>query len=165
MFVLSEVDPDGHDMKARLDELTYDAVEEWVICDNRFCDMWKETVKIVRICPSNETKIENKNKNCLKYAEKAHLNNCIDYTKIRYHCVLNSHGNQTIEVCAPEKRINGFCAEFNEEAGEILPNHYLDCSLFTPPCRSHYNSPDAYLCTYNLPHYLYFIICDTRTYI
>ncbi|XP_061195165.1 uncharacterized protein LOC133203390 [Saccostrea echinata] len=118
---------------------------EWVICDNRFCEMWKETVNIVRICPSNKTEIENKNRNCQKYAEKAQLNNCTDYTKIRYHCVLNSYGNQTLEVCSPEKQINGFCAEFNEEVGEILPNHYLDCSLFTPPCSSHYNSADAYL--------------------
>ncbi|XP_062619702.1 uncharacterized protein LOC134281242 [Saccostrea cucullata] len=84
-------------------------------------------------------------KNCQQYVEEAKLKNCRDYGKIQYHCVINSFGNQSLEVCAPEKIIFGFCTEFNQEIGKILANYYLDCTTFMPPCEKKYYSSNAYL--------------------
>ncbi|XP_062619699.1 uncharacterized protein LOC134281240 [Saccostrea cucullata] len=117
------------------------------ICDCKVCEILTKTVGVVSKCPSNKKEMEevSRRKNCEQYVKKAEVNKCSDYEKIRYHCVINAFGNQTIEICAPEKRINGYCTEFNEEVGQIQANFYLDCTQFLPPCKSHYNSAEAYL--------------------
>jgi hypothetical protein len=48
-----------------------------------------------------------KRKDCSRYINEDSKEGCGDYKKIKYHCVINPSGNQTIEVCAPERVVNG----------------------------------------------------------
>lgn len=58
------------------------------------------------MCPTTKAEMEEaaRNKNCVSYAGNQ---NCTDPGKFKYHCVINVFRNETIEVCAPERKING----------------------------------------------------------
>ncbi|XP_062566135.1 uncharacterized protein LOC134228500 [Saccostrea cucullata] len=116
-----------------------------ILCENS-CEISVKSKKIVKSCPSNRTEMEESAKrlNCQKYLR---INNCSDDpNNIYYHCVINESGNKTIEVCAPKITIFGHCTEFNEEAGYIQANYYLDCKNFkVTPCGKYYGSNEAYL--------------------
>ncbi|XP_061168343.1 uncharacterized protein LOC133177301 [Saccostrea echinata] len=62
----------------------------------------------------------------------------------QYHCVINSYCNATMEVCALNRTILGFCAEFNIHGAVIQDNYDADCTQHTPPCPTSYNSAEAY---------------------
>lgn len=62
----------------------------------------------------------------------------------QYHCVINSYRNATMEVCALNRTILGFCTEFNDLGALIQDNYDADCKQHTPPCPSSYNSAEAY---------------------
>ncbi|XP_062602591.1 uncharacterized protein LOC134264307 [Saccostrea cucullata] len=62
----------------------------------------------------------------------------------QYHCVINSYRNATMEVCALNRTILGFCAEFNIHGAVIQDNYDADCKQHTRPCPSSYNSAESY---------------------
>lgn len=39
-----------------------------------------------------------------------------------------------------------YCAEYNTGGAVVQPHYELKCSNVIPPCKTSYNSTDAYLC-------------------
>lgn len=62
----------------------------------------------------------------------------------QYHCVVNGWLNSTLEVCAFNRTILGFCTEFNTKGAMIQDNYAADCTSHDPPCPESYNSAEAY---------------------
>ncbi|XP_052691865.1 uncharacterized protein LOC128169854 [Crassostrea angulata] len=62
----------------------------------------------------------------------------------QYHCLMNSWMNATVEVCALNRSILGYCAEFNTDGALIQENYNADCRKYDPPCPKIYNSAEAY---------------------
>ncbi|XP_062602590.1 uncharacterized protein LOC134264306 isoform X2 [Saccostrea cucullata] len=62
----------------------------------------------------------------------------------QYHCVINTWRNATMEVCALNRTILGFCAEFNVQGAIIQDNYDAECTTHTPSCPSSYNSAEAF---------------------
>ncbi|XP_061169358.1 uncharacterized protein LOC133178649 [Saccostrea echinata] len=99
------------------------------------------TINYIKHCPKTREEWINaeKIKGCDNIKQ-----NCISKEKFKYHCVINSFGNATLDVCAPTWYISGFCTEFNEE-GLLIQDHYAkDCTSFDIPCPTRYLSTDAY---------------------
>lgn len=65
------------------------------------CPVSIPTVDYVESCPETKTDWEkaSRKKNCESIAM---LQNCTDNKEFKYHCVLNSLKNATLEVCAKE---------------------------------------------------------------
>lgn len=106
-----------------------------------------EAVKsVVRVesCPitKQDWEIAAKLKKC---NEAAAQQNCSDADQFVYHCVINGFQNDTLEVCAPQRFIIGFCTEFNV-AGEVITTHkYAPCNKKNfPNCSEIYPSSEAY---------------------
>lgn len=61
------------------------------------CPISPSTVKIVDECPDTEERWRKTaaRKNCSAYAS-----HCGEPDRLKYHCVINSFANQTLEVCA-----------------------------------------------------------------
>ncbi|XP_056013980.1 uncharacterized protein LOC125674267 isoform X2 [Ostrea edulis] len=66
------------------------------------------------------------------------------YFVFQYHCVINAWRNATLEVCAPNRTILGFCAEFNFQGAMIQDNYDADCTKHETPCPTSYDSAEAY---------------------
>lgn len=62
----------------------------------------------------------------------------------QYHCLINAWMNATIEVCALNRSILGYCAEFDTYEAFIQENYEADCRKFDPPCPTIYDSAEAY---------------------
>lgn len=62
----------------------------------------------------------------------------------QYHCLINSWMNATVEVCALNRSILGYCSEFNTNGALIQENYGADCRKYDPPCPQIYNSAEAY---------------------
>lgn len=62
----------------------------------------------------------------------------------QYHCLINSWMNATIEVCALNRSILGYCAEFNTDGALIQENYNAECRIFDRSCPNIYNSAEAY---------------------
>ncbi|XP_062577920.1 uncharacterized protein LOC134239793 [Saccostrea cucullata] len=77
-----------------------------------------KTIRKASKCPTNRS----------DWDKAANLMNCqglvpSQCTTLKYHCVMNGFGNETIEVCAVPKYIQpGYCAEFNK-LGKKIQNH------------------------------------------
>ncbi|XP_061195825.1 uncharacterized protein LOC133204064 [Saccostrea echinata] len=107
----------------------------------RSCSVSSATVHFVTSCPSTfeEYKRRSEAKGCQYISQ-----DCISPDKFKYHCVLNSYGNATLEVCAPVFFITGYCTEYNTE-GKVIQDHYSkDCTRYAEPCPSRYLSTDGY---------------------
>jgi hypothetical protein len=74
-----------------------------VVCA-RNCHASAATVQYVKLCPTNESEYEDraKAKGCFFIGQ-----DCTTPDKFRYHCVLNSYGNASLEVCSPVFFLNG----------------------------------------------------------
>lgn len=101
----------------------------------------KTDLKIVTICPTSKEEWDSAalKKNCSQFV-------ALDTNEERYeyHCVINAFLNATLEVCAPEKSMFGYCTEFNV-AGQVLQNHEeAQCNEDFPRCDKVYSSADAY---------------------
>lgn len=59
------------------------------------------TIETKSSCPSNEAELRlaKRRKPCEHIAE---IQNCTERDKFKYHCVLNTWRNKTVEVCAAE---------------------------------------------------------------
>lgn len=59
------------------------------------------TLSYVTSCPATESELNNASSK--KHCEVlANIQSCTKPENFRYHCVLNSWNNSTVEVCAPE---------------------------------------------------------------
>ncbi|XP_062570787.1 uncharacterized protein LOC134232826 [Saccostrea cucullata] len=107
--------------------------------DDRYCSVSLQTLEVVNVCPSNKTEMEQANlrKKCDLLATRQ---NCSHPSKFKYHCVTNGERTALVEVCAPERRINGFCTEFNVLGARIQGHYTTQCTS----CPQHYQSTEAY---------------------
>lgn len=108
------------------------------------CEESARTVRHVERCPTDSIswKMAAKTMNC-----DAIKQNCSQSSNIhhfQYHCVINAWMNETLEVCAPNRFIFGYCAEFNVMGRVIQENYRANCRNLDPPCPSFYNSAEAY---------------------
>lgn len=109
----------------------------------RYCPEAIASAASVASCPTSKTEweIAARKKNCRGIATKQ---KCASVNKFRYHCVINSYSNETLEVCAPSRIIFGHCVEFNVHGGVIQDQMSTPCNDMFPKCDSIYNSSDAY---------------------
>lgn len=108
------------------------------------CDESAGTVRSVDRCPTDARswEIAAKNMNC-----DAIKHNCSQSSSrhlFQYHCVINAWINETLEVCALNRSIFGYCTEYNVMGQVIQENYKAYCRNFTPPCPYFYNSAEAY---------------------
>lgn len=110
---------------------------------NRNCAESINSVVTVPSCPtSKETwELAASKKHCKMHAL---IQNCTNVNNFIYHCVINHYGNATLEVCAPEQLIFGFCAEFNVDSGAIQIHRSAQCNRAFPKCDDIYVSSNAY---------------------
>lgn len=125
----------------------------WALCHQEllqkvagrsYCHWSHQSAEIVNSCPKTIHQMENraKMKNC---ESMARVQNCTAQQKFKYHCVMNELENTFVEVCAEEYIIHGYCTEYNTGGAVVQPHYELKCSDVIPPCKSSYNSTDAYL--------------------
>lgn len=93
-------------------------------------------------CPRNEselfTAIQRK-----KCEIRGIIQNCTRPEQLKYHCLSNVWRNTTIEVCAPVIISQGYCLEFNESSGRLQENYRMDCTHFSKPCSTLFESSDV----------------------
>ncbi|XP_062566141.1 uncharacterized protein LOC134228505 [Saccostrea cucullata] len=118
--------------------------ENCIMCQLGPCEYSLVTVEYVSSCPSNKVEAAQSasRKNCEHHAK---LQTCTNPNNFKYHCLINAEGNKNIEVCAPGKKVNGFCTEFDTDTAILQDNYNFDCSKYDPPCPKQYNSTEAYL--------------------
>ncbi|XP_062613666.1 uncharacterized protein LOC134275400 [Saccostrea cucullata] len=116
------------------------------------CPVTVPTVSYVSRCPSNETEWESaaQQKQCNKLAT---LQSCTDPEKFVYHCVLSKDGTKYIEVCAQSWFMSGYCARFSVADGRIINDPGLDCTKFSSPCPTRFQSNESFKCN----HSFYFV--------
>lgn len=113
------------------------------------CQISTITEKYVDQCPTDAEswKMAAKQKNCESIEQECSqligLNNQLYI--FQYHCLINSWVNATIEVCALNRSIFGYCAEYDAAGGLVQDNYDLGCQQRHPPCPDLYNSAEAYL--------------------
>eukprot|EP00105_Crassostrea_gigas_P035145 XP_019919293.1 PREDICTED: uncharacterized protein LOC105319322 isoform X2 [Crassostrea gigas] len=107
------------------------------------CEKSNLTVRYVEKCPTDFTswKIAAEKMNCESIEQK-----CSQTGRYRfqYHCVINAWRNATLEVCALNRTIIGYCTEYSIKGIVIQDNYGADCTKFNPPCPASYNSAEAY---------------------
>lgn len=107
------------------------------------CEVSRSTVQIVGRCPDNEKEwdMAAAKKNCSAYRNK-----CSQPDKLVYHCIINEHVTQTLEVCAYKQYILlGKCAGYSIDGNVVQQNSRTNCAIFTEnPCPNVYNSDAAY---------------------
>eukprot|EP00105_Crassostrea_gigas_P012011 XP_011427874.2 PREDICTED: uncharacterized protein LOC105328618 [Crassostrea gigas] len=111
------------------------------------CEESAMTVRIVTRCPSDLSSWKNaaKSMKC-----ESIDNNCLHTIRskgdhrFQYHCVINAWMNATLEVCALNRTIFGYCTEYNVMGRVIQENYNADCTSHDPPCPAIYNSAEAY---------------------
>lgn len=71
-----------------------------------YCQEAVDSVESVPSCPTSEEEWNRAaiKKNCNKTAYWQH---CSKPEAFLYHCVINGYGNETLEVCAPQRRMLG----------------------------------------------------------
>lgn len=105
------------------------------------------TVRYVQRCPVDSKSWEKaaKSMNC-----ESIEHNCMQTLTskgrhlFQYHCVINAWMNASIEVCAPNRTIFGYCTEYNVIGRVIQENYNADCTTHDLPCPLIYNSAEAY---------------------
>lgn len=72
----------------------------------RYCQEAVASVALVGSCPTSKIEWDTaaRKKNCSRIAPKQ---KCAPVEKFRFHCVINGFGNETLEVCAPSRKIFG----------------------------------------------------------
>nr|XP_022295718.1 uncharacterized protein LOC111105635 [Crassostrea virginica]XP_022295719.1 uncharacterized protein LOC111105635 [Crassostrea virginica]XP_022295720.1 uncharacterized protein LOC111105635 [Crassostrea virginica]XP_022295721.1 uncharacterized protein LOC111105635 [Crassostrea virginica]XP_022295722.1 uncharacterized protein LOC111105635 [Crassostrea virginica] len=118
---------------------------QWCGVENKYCGVAVESVVEVDACPTTKKEWDNaaELKNCRRLATRQNCSPIID--RFKYHCVINSFRNRTLEVCAPEKTILGHCTEFNVHGGVIQLHETAPCNNSGfPQCDKYYSSSEAY---------------------
>lgn len=104
------------------------------------------TVRYVEQCPTDSMswKIAAEKMNCESVEQRCSDSFNTGRHQFQYHCVINAWRNATLEVCALNRTIFGYCTEYNINGKLIQDNYGADCSKEDPPCPPFYNSADAY---------------------
>lgn len=73
---------------------------------NMYCEEAVESVERVLYCPRTKEEWDSAatRKDCSRLAGRQ---TCADANKFIYHCVINGYQNETLEVCAPQRLIQG----------------------------------------------------------
>ncbi|XP_062602586.1 uncharacterized protein LOC134264302 [Saccostrea cucullata] len=112
------------------------------------CEVSVLTVRAVDACPTDEKSwrkaAERFNCSAIRQSCSQSSGANAQYFKFQYHCVINAYRNATLEVCAPNRTILGFCTEFNIQGALIQDNYDAECTKHNPPCPTSYNSAEAY---------------------
>lgn len=100
------------------------------------CYDMKQTIETVSGCPRSEAEwnVRAAQKNCGAM--------CSDFS---YHCLITKEMNDTIEVCAEPKFIQGYCTYFDTADDRIKGLYAADCSKYKNPCPTRYHSTQAFL--------------------
>lgn len=111
------------------------------------CELSRNSVKKVDHCPTDAAswiKAAEK-KNCQSIEHNCSISSGLNSNfVVQYHCLVNSWMNATVEVCAFNRTILGFCAEYNLKGAIIQDNYTYNCTSHDPPCPKSYNSAEAY---------------------
>nr|XP_034316660.1 uncharacterized protein LOC105334870 isoform X2 [Crassostrea gigas] len=108
------------------------------------CEESANTVRPVKRCPTDPKSWEMAAKNMDCGAIKQNCSQSTYRHYFQYHCVINAWMNETLEVCALNRTIFGYCTEYNIMGRVIQENYHADCRNLDPPCPSFYNSAEAY---------------------
>lgn len=108
------------------------------------CEGSADTVRTVERCPTDSKSWEMAAKNMNCDAIKQNCSQSSSRRLFQYHCVINAWMNVTLEVCAPNRTIFGYCTEYNIMGRVIQENYHANCRNLNPPCPSFYNSAEAY---------------------
>nr|XP_022311437.1 uncharacterized protein LOC111116743 [Crassostrea virginica] len=99
------------------------------------CPTSAASVSIIDNCPMNSSEWNQRatQKNCSMYPQTCNK-------PLQYHCLLNTYGNESIEVCAPDTLLNNdFCPSFNINQQRILEQ--FNCTSLIADCPERpYNS-------------------------
>lgn len=111
-----------------------------------FCEQSAMTVRYVKQCPTDfrSWEIAAKKKNCESVEQRCSDSFNTGRHSFQYHCVINAWRNTTLEVCALNRTIFGYCTEYSINGKVIQENYGADCSEDNPPCTPFYNSAEAY---------------------
>lgn len=112
------------------------------------CQISSLTEEYVNQCPrdADSWKLAAKQKECESIKQECTKSVGLDNQRyvFQYHCLMNSWGNATIEVCALNRTIFGYCAEYDADGALVQDNYDIDCKQRDPPCPALYNSAEAY---------------------
>uniref|UniRef100_A0A8W8JG01 Uncharacterized protein n=1 Tax=Magallana gigas TaxID=29159 RepID=A0A8W8JG01_MAGGI len=117
---------------------------QWCKNESKICqEAIVSSVKSVPKCPTLKENwdIAAKKKNCFDVASQKQ---CSMAEKFKYHCVINSYRNETLEVCAHNLLIFDVCTEFNVAGGVLQGQNDAVCNDKFPKCDKIYSSTDAY---------------------
>uniref|UniRef100_A0A8W8JBT4 Uncharacterized protein n=1 Tax=Magallana gigas TaxID=29159 RepID=A0A8W8JBT4_MAGGI len=109
---------------------------QWCKNESKICqEAIVSSVKSVPKCPTLKENwdIAAKKKNCFDVASQKQ---CSMAEKFKYHCVINSYRNETLEVYV--------CTEFNVAGGVLQGQNDAVCNDKFPKCDKIYSSTDAY---------------------
>nr|XP_034335314.1 uncharacterized protein LOC117692198 [Crassostrea gigas] len=113
------------------------------------CQISTLTVDYVNRCPKDAEswKMAAKQKDCGSIDQECSKLNELNNQRylFQYHCLINSWGNATVEVCALNRSIFGYCAEYLVDGALVQDKYDSDCKHHNPPCPVLYNSAEAYL--------------------
>nr|XP_022293622.1 uncharacterized protein LOC111104129 isoform X2 [Crassostrea virginica]XP_022293623.1 uncharacterized protein LOC111104129 isoform X2 [Crassostrea virginica]XP_022293624.1 uncharacterized protein LOC111104129 isoform X2 [Crassostrea virginica]XP_022293625.1 uncharacterized protein LOC111104129 isoform X2 [Crassostrea virginica] len=116
----------------------------WCTSQQKSCLQSLKSKTAVERCPYSKDEWDRaaQKKNCENLASRQ---TCTPPDNFKYHCVINSYRNETVEVCAPAKIILGHCTEFNDKGGIIQMQRRSPCNNSGfPKCEIFYKSSDAY---------------------
>lgn len=98
-----------------------------------FCEKSTMTIKYVEKCPTDAKswKIAAEKMNCESIEHHCSDSFNTGRHQFQYHCVINAWRNATLEVCAPNRTILGYCTEYNIHGTVIQDNYGADCTKLT----------------------------------
>ena len=81
---------------------------QWCTTQQKSCLQSLKSKTVVERCPSSKDEWDRaaQKKNCESLALRQ---TCTTPDNFKYHCVINSYRNETVEVCAPARIILGYC--------------------------------------------------------
>lgn len=103
------------------------------------CFVSLPTIQTVSSCPKNEAELSRaiQRKHC---EHLAILQRCTPPENFKYHCVLNTWKNETVEVCAQVISSQGYCLYFDEGGARLQEIYERDCTNYTQPCHTRFLS-------------------------
>lgn len=114
-----------------------------LVAGSNSCEVTRSTVRVVNGCPDNEDKWREAiaRKKCDVPAKQ-----CSEPERLVYHCVINPHISQTLELCAYAQNIvGGKCTSYSSSGNMIQENWRADCLKFKEnACPQLYRSNVAY---------------------
>nr|XP_022295166.1 uncharacterized protein LOC111105273 isoform X3 [Crassostrea virginica] len=109
-----------------------------------YCSKPVIKVRTVEVCPTSKEEWTSASLK-MSCAAVALLQKCTNNFNYKYHCLINSYRNETVEVCTQRRIIFGRCPEFNDAGRLIQPQERSPCNeTGFPKCNAVYFSTEAY---------------------